>query len=98
MTSPVRGIPFSVVAPSAIKHAAIIGTAANQHPLIYTVPLSWSPPSIKKLSILFHFTAMRICRRTWLNKSFVSPCFNVPRSALADSDSQSCKTAAVGGA
>ncbi len=47
-----RGTPCSVVFPSAIRHAATIGSELFLLPLISTLPLSLVPPLMRKLSII----------------------------------------------
>src|SRR5882757_6830392 len=46
-----RGTDLSVVLPSAIRHAARIGSALFLEPEISTLPLRRLPPRIRKLSI-----------------------------------------------
>src|SRR3954464_7036861 len=46
-----RGTPRSVVLPSAIRHAAMIGSELFLLPLISTLPLRRLPPRRMKLSI-----------------------------------------------
>ena len=46
-----RGTPLSVVLPSAIRLAAMIGNALFLLPLISILPFSRFPPRMRKLSI-----------------------------------------------
>src|SRR3954467_3245193 len=87
-----RGTPARVVLPSAIRHAAMMGSELFLLPLISTLPLRRLPPRRMKLSIWpfpgpetdtdVRFLARNCCRQYWRPASFGSIGHSIGRRSI----------------